>query len=233
MTVESADLLDELTRWLETRLALLHTITIGRVERFHAAEASADVQPLLRRTYLREGGAREVVTLPMITRAPVVYPRGGGWSQTWPLTQGDLVLLLVAERSLDRWLASADGAEVSPGDPRKHDLSDAVVLAGIAPWRRAPTVHATDMVLRREPAEGDTAPPAEVRLQPDGQVLLGEGATLGVAREGDGIEISRTTAPAFFTFLDAVASSGPATVPPFQGTIAGRITSASERIKAT
>lgn len=228
--IEPDDLVDELSAWMETRLAGLHTVTVGRVVRFNVADPSADVQPLLKRTYVREGGEREVVTLPVISRAPVVYPRGGGWSQTWPLAPGDLVLLLVAERSLDRWSASADGAEVSPADPRRHDLSDAVVLAGIAPWRRAPVVDPAAMVLRREPAEGETGPHAEVRLQPDGQVLLGEGAVLGVAREGDQVQIDATTAPDLYALLNAASGLTGVAVP---STITGRISSASTRIKAT
>lgn len=227
------DLVSELSAFIETRLADVHTGMPAEVVSFNAETATATVQPLLKRTYVDAAGVRTVVLLPQIQGAPVQYPHGGGCSITWPLVPGERVWLSFAERSLDRWLASQDGAAVSPNDPRKHNLSDAIVMAGVDPTALRRPVDPSALVIRRELGEGETGPHAEVRLQPDGQVLLGEGATLGVAREGDGIEISRTTAPAFFTFLDAVASSGPATVPPFQGTIAGRITSASERIKAT
>lgn len=235
---EQLDVLDELSTFLETRLADLHTLTVARVVAFDATGPWADVQPLLKRTYVQADGTRLVVDLPQVQRAPVWYPRGGGWSMTWPLAAGDLVLLVCAERSLDRWLASAEGAAVSPEDPRKHALTDAVVFAGLAPTRRAPVVSTTDLVLAREAVAGSTDPRAEVRLQPDGVVLLGEGATLGVARETDQVEISSATAPAFYTHLSQLAAAAstpgltPPVVPPFTGPIVGRITSASARTRS-
>jgi hypothetical protein len=136
----------------------------------------------------------------------------------------------MAERSLDRWLASSDGAVVSPGDPRKHDLSDAIVLAGIAPWAKAAPVDPADLVITRE---GTEAGRAAVRLKSDGSVILGDGASLGVARETDMITVDPSTAPGLYAALAAIAGALTVPQPPFTGAISGRISSASGKVKAT
>lgn len=168
----TGDILSELSTWLESRLADLHTALPARVVSFDPDGPTASVQPLARRTYVLVGGDRKVVDLPQIERAPVWYPRGGGWSMTWPLAPGDLVLLVVAERSLDRWLASHDGAAYSPGDPRKHDLSDGIVFAGFAPRAVGPTVDAEDLVIGQD---SEAANHSELRLKPTGEVFLSAG----------------------------------------------------------
>lgn len=217
-------LLDALTVWLENRLADVHTILPGKVVAFYPDSQSADVQPLLKRTIRLPGEDPKVIEYPQVTKAPVVYPRGAGWRITWPLKAGDLVLVAVGERSLDRWL-SGDGAAVAPGDPRKHDLSDAVVLAGLAPYGSAiPDIGTEDLVLGREDAS------SELRLKPDGTILLGAGADAGVARDGDTVEISPSTAPGFYA---ALAGALAATFqPPFTDPIEGKISSSSAKVKA-
>lgn len=228
-----SDLLAELAAWLETRLAKVHTITIAEIVTFTGDPPRCSIQPLLKRTYSSDGGERQVVTLPQIEHCPILYPSGGGWSFTWPLKTGDKVLALVCERSTDRWLASQDGAAVSPDDPRKHDLSDAIVLAGIRPWAMTTPVDQADMVITREVIEGEEGPRAQIRLKPDGSVLIGEGATLGVARATDPIEITNVTAPALYAALAAIASGLTPAQPAFTGPIGGLIKTGSTKVKAT
>lgn len=220
-----ASLLDALSVWLENRLADVHTVLPGKVVAFYPDSQSADVQPLLRRT-IRLPGAEEPKTIeyPQVTKAPIVYPRGGGWRITWPLKEGDFVLLVVAERSLDRWL-SGGGAAVSPGDPRKHDLSDAVVLAGLAPYEAGiKEIGLEDLVIGREDGS------SEIRLKPDGTIALGTSPALGVARQDDTVEISPATAPSFYAALTTALAA--ALQPPFTDPIQGKITTSSDKVKA-
>lgn len=105
-------------------LADTHTCLPGKVTRYDKTKQQADVQPLLRRKFM-DG---TVTDLPPINNVAVVHPRAGGAIVHMPVEIGDIVTVVFAERSLDRWLNSGDMTD--PGDPRMHDLSDAYAIPG-------------------------------------------------------------------------------------------------------
>lgn len=117
--------------------ARIHVSLPGAVEAYDAARQVADVKPLLRRNLVASDGTElDAESLPILMDVPVVFPRGGGGFQSWPLAKGDLVHLVFVERSMDQWLAG-DGAESTPPDFRMHSLSDAVAYPGLYPAKRA------------------------------------------------------------------------------------------------
>ena len=101
-----------------------HTSLPGQITSYDASTQKATVKPLLSRK-LRTG---EEEVLPIIEDVPVIWPRSGGASMTFPVESGDGCLLIFTDRSLDEW--KQDGGVVAPGDPRQHALSDAVALMG-------------------------------------------------------------------------------------------------------
>jgi phage baseplate assembly protein gpV len=60
---------------------------------------------------------------------PVVFPRGGGCSLTFPLKSGDECLVVFAARCIDSWWQSG-GVNNVPMEPRLHDLSDGFCIPG-------------------------------------------------------------------------------------------------------
>jgi len=106
----------------------VNTCLPGRIEKYDYAKQKADVKPLIKKLYV--DGTTEA--LPVIVNVPVVWPRGGGGSLTFPLEKGDGVLLVFSQRSLDTWLSK--GGDTGPGDPRKFDLSDAIAIPGLFPF---------------------------------------------------------------------------------------------------
>lgn len=70
-------------------------------------------------------------SLPQINNVPVVQPAGGGFFAHFPLQAGDPVLLIFADRSIDRWIDK--GGEVDPGFSHTHELSDAFAIPGGRP----------------------------------------------------------------------------------------------------
>jgi hypothetical protein len=72
---------------------------------------------------------------PEITNCPVHYPAGGGFQITYPLEPGDDCLVLVAERSIDEWMGTGNASN-TPRMLRRFDLSDAIVIPGLAPSAR-------------------------------------------------------------------------------------------------
>lgn len=68
--------------------------------------------------------------LPTISNVPVAFPSSTGFAITWPLTPGDTVFLVCADRSIDEW-KSTGLPENLPIHTRRFDLTDAVAIPGI------------------------------------------------------------------------------------------------------
>lgn len=68
------------------------------------------------------------VFYPLILDAPVVFPRGGGCTLTFPVKEGDECLVIFADRCIDFWWQSGNVQNGSRG--RMHDYSDAFVIPG-------------------------------------------------------------------------------------------------------
>jgi hypothetical protein len=59
---------------------------------------------------------------------PVCFPRGGGCTLTFPVTQGDEALIVFSSRCIDSWWQSG-GIQVQ-AELRMHDLSDGFAIPG-------------------------------------------------------------------------------------------------------
>lgn len=74
-------------------------------------------------------GTRTFHDIPILPHCPIVFPRGGGYSMTFPIKKGDECMVQFASRSLDEWWQTGKGQP--PYDFRKHDLSDGVCFVGL------------------------------------------------------------------------------------------------------
>lgn len=200
---------DALSIWLENRLADLHTALPAKVVAYDPATQSADVQPIWQRKIELPDGEVVSIGMPQVNKAPVYMPAGGGFRVSFPLQAGDFVMLLVAQRSLDAWLNSPTPEEVNaPGDPRKHSLSDAMVIPGIRPYARALPGTDGDLVVGQEAATEGAAGPSELRIKPDGTVMVSAGGEADdVMVRGNALNVWLTTKLSVST---AVGPSGPA-----------------------
>jgi hypothetical protein len=106
----------------------VHTALPGQIISYDHTTQKATIQPCLRKSYL-DGTTQE---MPILNNVPVIFPRAGGASLTFPVVSGDTCLLLFIERSTDLW--KSVGGVVAPNDPRKFDLSDAVAIMGLMPF---------------------------------------------------------------------------------------------------
>lgn len=116
---------------LERFAANLHTAMPASIVTYDRTKQQASIQPLLKRR-TKDG---QVFSFPVVTNVPCVFPRSGDASVTFELKPGDSGMLIVAQRSLDRWLEV--GGEVDPQDPRKHDFTDGVFFPGLFPFSEA------------------------------------------------------------------------------------------------
>lgn len=118
------DLASLLEQSFRQMLQSVHTAMPGQVESYSGGRAS--VKPLIS----RQLDTGEVEELPVLNDVPIIWPRSGGASMTFPVKPGDKCLLIFVERSLDEF--KSNGSMVAPQDPRTHSISDAVALMGFA-----------------------------------------------------------------------------------------------------
>lgn len=104
----------------------LHTALPGVIETFYPDKQLADIQVTIKRKL-----GDELVNLPKLVEVPVCYPKTSNFSITFPLSEGDHVLLIFAERSIDTWLQ--DGGIQAPYESRTHSLSDAFAIPILFP----------------------------------------------------------------------------------------------------
>lgn len=101
----------------------MHTAMPGIFVSYNPTENKAVIQPALNKNY-----TSGVIPLPILDNVPVLFPP----NIFFPIKEGDYCLLVFSERALDPWLNS--GGQVTPNDPRKFDLSDAIAIPGLMPF---------------------------------------------------------------------------------------------------
>lgn len=74
-------------------------------------------------------GSRTFHDLPTLPHCPIWFPRGGGYSMTFPVKKGDECMVMFASRSIDEWWQT--GQAQPAYDMRKHDLSDGICVVGL------------------------------------------------------------------------------------------------------
>ncbi|MFS8371209.1 Gp138 family membrane-puncturing spike protein [Acetobacter indonesiensis] len=78
---------------------------------------------------ITDAGERVAHDMPILPHCPVIFPRGGGCSLTFPVSAGDECMVIFGARSIDEWWQN--GVAQPSYDARKHDLSDGVALVGL------------------------------------------------------------------------------------------------------
>lgn len=128
-----ATLADNIKQGVANRLKDLHTSMPGIIKSFDAEKQTASVQPAIRRVFVTREGTEEVLTpsdIPILINVPVQFPRGGGFSLTFPVKKDDECLIVFAERAIDRW--HKFGGVRDPNARRFHSLSDATAFVGLS-----------------------------------------------------------------------------------------------------
>ena len=86
------------------------------------------VQPAIQGVVSTPEQVRSYVSMPLLPDVPVIFPRGGGYTLTFPIAVGDECLCVFSSRCIDNWWAQ--GGVQPPFEQRMHDLSDAFALVG-------------------------------------------------------------------------------------------------------
>lgn len=100
----------------------------GIIQSFDPDTVTAVVQPAIRYIERDNDGNTSTQDYPLLVDVPVIFPRGGGCTLTFPVSAGDECLVIFADRCIDFWWQS--GGIQEPVDGRMHDLSDAFCIVG-------------------------------------------------------------------------------------------------------
>tara|TARA_R110000824_G_scaffold30668_9_gene100641 strand:+ start:1996 stop:2688 length:693 start_codon:yes stop_codon:yes gene_type:complete len=136
MATQEPTLADVLRESVRAGIAKIHTSFPATVVAYDPTTQTADIQPALHSRIddvLLDIERPDAAPPPQLSGVPVVWPSGGGagpaWSLHGPLTPGDPVTVVVAERSTDEWCTLGAPTNI-PLDARRFDLSDAVCYPG-------------------------------------------------------------------------------------------------------
>ena len=159
---------------ITSRLLDVHTAIPAVVQSYDASTQTCEATPVVARTVFDEDGEKVQEELPAISNIPVVWPRGGGFFATLPLTKGDHVMLLFSEAAMGQWRSSGEISE--DGDLRRHGLGYPVALPGIAPDSSPITDARNDAAVI-----GKDGSDAQVAIT-DTEIVIGKGAVEKLAR---------------------------------------------------
>lgn len=150
----------------------VHTALPGTIISYDSTLQKATIQPSLKKSYL-DGTTQE---MPILNNVPVIFPRTGGASLTFPVVQGDTCLLLFIERSTDLW--KSVGGVVAPDDPRKFDLSDAVAIMGLMPFsENSLSENNEDVLLTYKNSNIRIKSSGEIQIETAGKIAIGSQTT--------------------------------------------------------
>lgn len=144
--------------------ARLWTAMPGQIVSYDATKQTVVVQPTIQGVFTATDGAETLVDPPLLPDVPVIFPRGGGCTLTFPIAAGDECLLVFGARGIDWWWQS--GGVQRPAETRMHDLSDGFALVG--PRSQAQligSVSTTAVELRSDDAA------TKISLDPSAQTL--------------------------------------------------------------
>ena len=100
----------------ENVLRSIHCALPGKIESFDEERGTAVIRPMIR---LIDG-----IEMPVLRDVPVFLPL----PDLMTVNEGDVCLVIFADRALDRWMESGEEANGIPG--RFHDLSDGFAFVG-------------------------------------------------------------------------------------------------------
>lgn len=180
---------------IDSSLKELHTCLPGIVSSFNATDQTADIQPSLQRKV-----GDDIINLPLLANVPVRFSKSTDFSISFPLVEGDEVLLIFAERSIDTWLTY--GGIQDPLDFRKHDLSDAFALPmGYSQKNLIPSFPTSNLEIKLNTGTGSiTITPAGV-ISITGDASLNLDATELVLNSGSDFAVQFTALQTAFEEL--------------------------------
>ncbi|MDU5080224.1 Gp138 family membrane-puncturing spike protein [uncultured Tissierella sp.] len=131
----------------ESAASKLRVAIPGIIQEFDPITQTATVQPSIREKVVNASGEHAMMEIPMLLDVPVIFPKAGGFSITFPVAKGDECLVVFADMCIDAWWQS--GGVQNQLETRRHDLSDGFAIIGVGSVPKAITNYSMDSVQLR------------------------------------------------------------------------------------
>lgn len=190
------------------QLGNIHTALPGSIISYDYTTQKASIQPLLNKVW----SYGDPTPMPILENVPVIFPRAGGASLTFPVAEGDTCLLVFIERSIDLWKTS--GGQVNPDDSRKLDLSDGVAIMGLSPFSETSLADNNEDVLL-------TYKGSSIRIKSDGEIDIKTSTKIAIGTAAT--EVLNVLEQALSFLANPVAISVPGGGSPYVGPLADSV----------
>ena len=129
--------------------SMLRVALPGIIQSYNPETVTAAIQIAIMGEDITSDGVATSDPIPLLIDVPVLFPRGGGFSITFPVTEGDECLVVFADRCIDFWWQSGGVQEAV--DPRMHDLSDGfAILAPQSQTKKLSGISANSVQIRTD-----------------------------------------------------------------------------------
>ena len=165
-------LLEGMLAALDGRQSEMWTALPGIIRKVNLAAMTVEVEPTVQiRRRVSWLNTTTWVKIPMLVDVPIIYPSGGGYTLTFPITPGDEALVIFASRCIDSWW-QLGGVQVQ-AELRMHSLSDGFAIVGPRSQPRVlnPPPLATAVELRSD----DQA--SRIRIEASGKIKVDSSAS--------------------------------------------------------
>ncbi|WP_089177156.1 Gp138 family membrane-puncturing spike protein [Bosea sp. AS-1] len=176
---------------IEQQFANFWTSAPGRVVSYDATKQRASVQLTVKGFIKQEDGSQKAVDIPVLQDVPVQFPSGGGQTMTFPVKEGDEVLMHFTSRSPASWQQS--GGDQVPTDSRMNNLSNGFAALGFKSDPKALSNVSTEATEVRSD-DGNT----KISLSGAGGVGITTDKSVGIAA-ANGVTMSGGTGNINFT----------------------------------
>lgn len=162
-----------LRQYISNSINGMFTAIPGRIERVVSlSEQRVDVRPIVNRITPDEGELEH----PVVLSVPLVFPGSNTSQFSFPVSVGDIVLLVFSQRSIQRFKLGANNKH-RPLDFSKYSRNDAIAIPGLFsfpsavnnPNKRSLSHSTSDTVITHN--IGSSAE-CEVRLKASGDVII-------------------------------------------------------------
>lgn len=162
---------------IESAQAQMWTAVPARIKK-HNDNGTVVVQPTIKQKRVKADQTSEWVEWPDVSDVPIQYPGGGGASWTFPMKEGDEVLMVISSRNMDKWWKEG-GVQEQAAPFRMHHMNDGFAIPGIRSQpRKLSGVSMSTAQLRTD--DGNTF----IEFDPEGKVKI-KSSTNPVIIEGD------------------------------------------------
>lgn len=172
----------------------IHTSLPGIIRSYDSVTNKATIQPALNKRFLSGE-----MPMPLLESVPIIFPN----HIRFPIVEGEYVLLVFVERSIDLWLSV--GGQVTPQDPRKFDLSDAIAIPGLHPFTSTYQGGNSDFTIEYAGSK--------ITIREDGGVEIKTASTVAIGTQA--VELLQKISDALGAIAAMTVTVPPGELPPF------------------